>query len=90
MSECEPTIAGYKINACESGALLIVNVLQCSKYGGGGWGGGKLSGLSQVVGYEARLQEGEVEQDGESGTSGVHLIIILSLHTVGVGLEDEG
>lgn len=31
MSECEPTIAGYKINACESGALLIVNVLQCSK-----------------------------------------------------------
>lgn len=82
MSECEPTIAGYKINALESGALLIVNVLQCSKYGGGG--------LSQVVGYEARLQEGEVEQDGESGTSGVHLIIILSLHTVGVGLEDEG
>lgn len=52
--------------------------------------GGKLSGLSQVVGYEARLQEGEVEQDGESGTSGVHLIIILSLHTVGMGLEDEG
>lgn len=49
----------------------------------------KLSGLSQVVGYEARLQEGEVEQDGESGTSGVHLIIILSLHTVGMGLEDE-
>lgn len=51
--------------------------------------GGKLSGLSQVVGYEARLQEGEVEQDGESGTSGVHLIIILSIHTVGMGLEDE-
>lgn len=40
-----------------------------------------------MVGYEARLQEGEVEQDGESGTSGVHLLIILSPHTA--GLEDE-